>query len=266
MPLPDDVRPFHSIGEVLALLKEDNDDVTISKIRFLEAQGLIEPERTPSGYRRFYPRDLLRLRWVLRQQREHFLPLRVIKERLVTLSDDELERDLAAEPAPPRPVVLPEPSLFERTAAAAGDTPSPPKPRPRAKPKRKRSSPNVANVSIDVLAEAVGSSPAFINELVRYGLIAPRHLGSEQLFDGDAAHIAGLAAQFAEHGIDARHLRMYKMAVEREFGVFEQVLLPLLRDHDEAGRASALRKLNELLEMGDELRRALSEQSLRQLY
>src|SRR5438128_8455429 len=75
-------RPFLSIGEVLTLLKDEFPDVTISKIRFLESQGLLDPERTPSGYRKFYDNDVERLRWILRQQRENFLPLKVIKGRL----------------------------------------------------------------------------------------------------------------------------------------------------------------------------------------
>ena len=75
-------RSYLSIGDVLALLRQEFPDVTISKIRFLESQGLVNPERTPSGYRKFYEHDVERLRWVLRQQREHFLPLKVIKGRL----------------------------------------------------------------------------------------------------------------------------------------------------------------------------------------
>ncbi|MBW3626405.1 MAG: MerR family transcriptional regulator, partial [Actinobacteria bacterium] len=73
-----------SIGEMLELLKQEFPDVTISKIRFLESQGLLDPERTASGYRKFYPADIERLRWILRQQRENFLPLKVIKDRLET--------------------------------------------------------------------------------------------------------------------------------------------------------------------------------------
>src|SRR2546428_12363070 len=75
-------RTHLSIGEVLTLLRDEFPDVTISKIRFLESQGLLDPERTPSGYRKFYDDDIERLRWILRQQREHFLPLKVIKGRL----------------------------------------------------------------------------------------------------------------------------------------------------------------------------------------
>ena len=85
-------RAHLSIGEVLSLLREEFADITISKIRFLESQGLVDPERTPSGYRKFYEDDVERLRWILRQQREHFLPLKVIKGRLSEAdSDGELE-------------------------------------------------------------------------------------------------------------------------------------------------------------------------------
>ena len=88
-----------SIGEVLALLQEDFPDVTISKIRFLESQGLIDPERTPSGYRKFYEADIARLRWILTQQRENFLPLKVIKDRLAA-GEVDFSADLAPDAAP----------------------------------------------------------------------------------------------------------------------------------------------------------------------
>src|SRR5207342_2742770 len=84
-------RPHLSIGEVLSLLQDEFPDITISKIRFLESQGLLDPERTPSGYRKFYEPDIERLRWILHQQKENFLPLRVIKDRLAgEESDDHL--------------------------------------------------------------------------------------------------------------------------------------------------------------------------------
>ncbi|MDQ3293025.1 MAG: MerR family transcriptional regulator, partial [Actinomycetota bacterium] len=79
---PPTSRPHLSIGEVLSLLQQEFPDITISKIRFLESQGLLDPERTPSGYRKFYEPDIVRLRWILSQQRDHFLPLKVIKDRL----------------------------------------------------------------------------------------------------------------------------------------------------------------------------------------
>ncbi|MHB1583580.1 MAG: MerR family transcriptional regulator, partial [Acidimicrobiales bacterium] len=77
-------RTHLSIGDVLTLLRQEFPDVTISKIRFLESQGLVNPERSPSGYRKFYDHDVERLRWVLQQQREHFLPLKVIRDRLAS--------------------------------------------------------------------------------------------------------------------------------------------------------------------------------------
>src|SRR5271169_4428617 len=87
-------RTYLSIGDVLTLLRQEFPDVTISKIRFLESRGLLVPERTPSGYRKFYEPDVERLRWILRQQREHFLPLKVIKGRL----ENGMTESAAAQP------------------------------------------------------------------------------------------------------------------------------------------------------------------------
>ena len=109
-------RAYLSIGEVLALLKEEFPDVTISKIRFLESQGLLDPERTPSGYRKFYDTDVERLQWILRQQREHFLPLKVIKGRLRGGAEGA---DEAAEAPAPAPVA-------EWTDAAEPEVPAAP--------------------------------------------------------------------------------------------------------------------------------------------
>ena len=90
-------RTYLSIGDVLTLLREEFPDVTISKIRFLESQGLVNPERSPSGYRKFYDHDVERLRWVLRQQREHFLPLKVIRDRLAAEGDAALAGPVPAD-------------------------------------------------------------------------------------------------------------------------------------------------------------------------
>lgn len=266
-------RAHRSIGEVLALLKEEFSDVTISKIRFLEAQGLIDPERTPSGYRRFYPHDVARLRWVLRQQRENFLPLRVIKDRLQEMSDDEVARDLEATPAAAARVVLPEPTLFaDRTAPHPESTePSPGstarargKPeRPRAtksKQARKRANRNHEQHAPMVAAElsrTLDLSESFIDELERFGLITGTVVGNDTFFDGDAVQVARIAAAFASFGIDARHLRMYKMSVEREMSLFEQVLVPLMRDRDPQRAQQVDATLQELVDLGDELRDVL---------
>ena len=277
VPEPSIDRGHRSIGEVLGLLKEEFSDVTISKIRFLEAQGLIDPERTPSGYRRFYLHDVARLRWVLRQQRENFLPLKVIKERLQEMTDDDVATDLEATASGVSRVVLPEPTLFaDRTtalttgegaptatgAAAARATGKPERARgSRPKPTRKRADRTVVEKHAPMvaaeLAHSLDVSEAFVSELERFGLITGSAVGNDMFFDGDALQVTRVAAAFASYGIDARHLRMYKMSVEREMSVFEQVLVPLMRDRDPQRAQQVEATLHELVQLGDELREVL---------
>ena len=269
-------RGHRSIGEVLSLLKEEFADVTISKIRFLEAQGLIDPERTPSGYRRFYLHDVARLRWVLRQQRENFLPLKVIKERLQEMSDDDVATDLESVSSAAARVVLPEPTLFadrthatanatdagNATGAAAARAAKPDRARTtRPKPTRKRADRDLAEkhapMAAAELARSLDLSEAFVIELERYGLITGSLVGNDMFFDSDAVQVTRVAAAFASFGIDARHLRMYKMSVEREMSVFEQVLVPLMRDRDPQRAHQVEATLHELIQLGDELRDVL---------
>ena len=114
-------RSHLSIGEVLSLLQDDFPDVTISKIRFLESQGLLDPERTPSGYRKFYQGDIERLRWILRHQRDHFLPLKVMKDRL----EEAAAAGLVVPPdEPPAATKSGTPSLFEHSGEDAPDAPA----------------------------------------------------------------------------------------------------------------------------------------------
>ncbi|MBO0713892.1 MAG: MerR family DNA-binding transcriptional regulator, partial [Acidimicrobiales bacterium] len=142
-------RAYLSIGDVLSLLREEFPDVTISKIRFLESQGLLDPERTPSGYRKFYEDDVERLRWILRQQRENFLPLKVIRDRLGAesergASDEEVPSPRGPQPAPaltgrPSSVAGPEgarsgPEPSEAAVAPSNDRPGGPAPWPASPP------------------------------------------------------------------------------------------------------------------------------------
>ncbi|MDQ1359316.1 MAG: hypothetical protein QOG44_3689 [Acidimicrobiaceae bacterium] len=229
-------RAHLSIGEVLSLLREEFPDVTISKIRFLESQGLLDPERTPSGYRKFYEEDVERLRWILRQQRENFLPLKVIKGRLV----DHPEQPALVE-VPPE--VLPAaPEAPAATSIAPG--------------------PSGGNYTLDELAEATGLSEQAIDELARFGLIGSRDVGGTAYFDEEAATIAALAAGFAHHGVEARHLRMYKNAAERESALFEQIVMPLVKQRNPQARQHAATALEELGRLSSELRRALLRQAL----
>ena len=253
-----------SIGEVLAELREEFPDVTISKIRFLESQGLVEPERTPSGYRKFYPADLARLRWILHEQREHFLPLKVIKERLEELPPGS---DVpAADPGPgdatepAKPVTRPAggrrprrmPSLFAPTLPAddgADDNPADTRP---------------DGYRLAELAAMSGVDEAQLHSLEEFGLLAPAwEVDGTARYDSDAATIARVGAAFFGRGVEARHLRMYLTAAEREAALFAKVLMPYVRQRNPEARERLQEELIELASMGRQLRSALLRGAIR---
>jgi DNA-binding transcriptional MerR regulator len=382
-------RTYLSIGDVLTLLREEFPDVTISKIRFLESQGLVNPERSPSGYRKFFEHDVERLRWVLRQQREHFLPLKVIRDRLAdgdlddtgpdvangkpahagrqpaavaapaaaeeqpTKADEEAmariladaSRRTARMPEAPQPrrglqvvggaeVPVPvgaEPDR-ERVAASTGQesgsrvapasaggpsrtaTPSaaqktptggrgagngtsvsrpaaetaagprtgpvgaePPSPKgpaatgggagattPNPAP---ATSPGVvtgASLTREELCAASGLSTEAVAGLEGFGLIQPITVAGIQTYDEDALTLANLAAAFGVFGIEARHLRLYRNAVDREMGLIEQVVIPLLRQRNPESRQRAIEGAEQLAALGQSMRATLLRQALRQ--
>jgi DNA-binding transcriptional MerR regulator len=235
-------RAFMSIGEVLTLLKDEFPDVTISKIRFLESQGLLDPERTPSGYRKFYETDVERLRWILRQQREHFLPLKVIKGRLAGAVPEPDETP--AGPAEPRAAVR--------------------RPRVDADPDSNPLATGVsgANLTFGELASASGLEDDDLHELERYGILASRSVGGSAYYDEDALVVANLAAGFMKYGVEARHLRMYRNAGEREASFFEQVVMPMLKQRNPAAHTQAIETLGELARLGQAFRAAMLRQAL----
>ncbi|MGI9119693.1 MAG: MerR family transcriptional regulator [Acidimicrobiales bacterium] len=309
-----------SIGEILDLLKADFPDVTISKIRFLESQGLLDPERTASGYRKFYPADVDRLRWILRQQRENFLPLKVIKGRLEAEGDDAVRTASPAEPAQgsgngdprpgrasPGPAPPPaSPVVPPSQAAAPAEEPQPPSPAAPTASAPSASAPSAsaptnspadtspaggrpdetppdetpptpaggpeggtgldltsATFTRDELAKASGLSPADLAQLERHGLLVGSAVGRQLQYDGEALVVARLAAAFASHGVEPRHLRMYKNSAEREAGFYEQVVLPYMKQRNPGARRQALDTLNELCRLGEGLRNALLRRALR---
>ena len=377
-------RSHLSIGEVLSLLREEFPDVTISKIRFLESQGLVDPERTPSGYRKFYDHDVDRLRWILRQQREHFLPLKVIRGRLTDQGEevDELilvegdngrpdpaedeagemgavarpgSRPLAEaadlpgrEPAPvaaamsattspreddtgvPAPPAPPpsegQPDLQPAALAAAGSagtsrraaeaqrptearpstetSPSTPAPRSthvtpslfaEARPDPTRSgaptrsaapgrsvapasksggtarrgrqaAEDTESYSADELATAAGATSELVAELKQFGLVSPHAVvAGTPYFDECALAVTRAAAQFAGYGVEVRHLRAWRNAADREAGLFEQIVLPLLRQRNPQARQQAAETLNDLARLGGDLRSALLDQAIRDI-
>jgi DNA-binding transcriptional MerR regulator len=199
-----------SIGQVLAALKADFPEVSISKIRFLESEGLIAPERAPSGYRRYGEHDLERLRYVLAVQRDHYLPLKVIKDHLAQMDRGE---------TPP-----PAPSL-EATAATRSDpaTGADPRPAPATPPPPPK--PPVRMTRADLL-EASGLTDAALTELERTQIVQARR---GTYYGRDALTLAIAARRMAEYGIDGRHLRAFKMSADREVGLVEQAIAPHLR-------------------------------------
>lgn len=255
-------RAYLSIGEVLALLRPEFADLTISKIRFLESQGLLDPERTPSGYRKFYEPDVERLRWILRQQREQYLPLKVIKGRL-GVDDDET-------------VAAGEGDDADRAAVPVADGPAPPQmmptrtPAPAPVPSPVADAVNPLQVvhtgvsmTLEELSTACGLSPVELGELERYGLLAGRPVGGTVYFDEEALIVANLAAGFMRFGVEARHLRMYKTAAEREAGFFEQLVMPMLKQRNPRARRQAVDTLVELGKLGQGLRAAMLRQALK---
>ncbi|MBV9592186.1 MAG: MerR family transcriptional regulator, partial [Actinobacteria bacterium] len=176
-----------SIGEVLTQLRAEFSDITISKIRFLETEGLVSPERTPSGYRKFSPADIARLRYVLAQQRDNYLPLRVIKEQL-----DAIDRGLvpAGTAAMPRVAHL----------AVAVNAPTPDQFEP---------APATLRLSREELLNSTGLTPQQLSELQQFGLIAATASGH---YDDDALAVGKVVADLARFGIEGRHLRAFRTA------------------------------------------------------
>jgi DNA-binding transcriptional MerR regulator len=366
-------RSHLSIGEVLSLLQAEFPDVTISKIRFLESQGLVDPERTPSGYRKFYEGDIERLRWVLRQQRDSFLPLKVIKGRLRQVPDDDEydgtgadDQDGEEVPPPPaggqgagedflsrlrsagtaegeaagtglaparrapatwrrsvgpqvtgeagpgasgqlfdtgphfggyagggRPHQRPQHPAHEEAVAPAAEGAAQPAataarpdgpgrrratPAPRAAaPVHKHARTAAArrtetvvstgedHLVLDELVRAAGVEVETVRDLERYGLINARVIGGTAYYGPEAAVIASLAGAFARHGVEARHLRAYKSAAEREAGMVQQVIMPLIKQRNPQARRAAGEAAEELSQLGGELRAALLRSALAEL-
>lgn len=270
-------RPYLSIGEVLGLLLEEFPDVTISKIRFLESQGLIEPERTPSGYRKFYDDDVSRLRFILREQREHYLPLKVIKGRLVD-GDTETEPAWTTSADSPRGV---------RNVTVTAERPDPAShPSAAGKPARDTvsasttSAPTVASqgavardvtdalerpqmLSREELVALTGVDTDTLDQLEQFGLITVRRVAQQPRYDSTACDIAELATRFARLGIEVRHLRAWRVGADREVGLFEQRVAPLLRQRNPQAKVDVATLLDELVSLSGRLHTALVADAVR---
>jgi DNA-binding transcriptional MerR regulator len=212
-----------SIGEVLAHLRAEFPDTTISKLRFLEAEGLVDPQRTASGYRKYSWEDVNRLRFVLTAQRDQYLPLRVIREQL-----DQLEE------APARPTLV---------AVGAEDQP-----------------PENVRTSREDLVGRTGVSDELLTEMEKAGLVESRPPG---WYDADAVVIVEAIVGLSRYGLELRHLRAFRAGADREVGLFTQMLAPLVRQHDPAARARAAETARDLQALSQRLHAALVRTGLR---
>ena len=212
-----------SIGEVLSMLKKDFPDVSISKIRFLETEGLITPSRTASGYHRFDTHDVSRLRSILTLQRDQYLPLKVIKDQL----DTDLEQAGLAAPL----------------STGLG-----------VRPDDFRPGAGKVRLTRRELAEETALSEALIIALEKDGLVWTNATGH---YDEDAVQICMIAAKLSEFGVEARHLRSFRVVANRESGLVEQIATPYSQPRDRDAKARSQQTVRELASLFVQMHAAL---------
>jgi DNA-binding transcriptional MerR regulator len=234
----------HTIGEVLNRLKDEFDDVTISKIRFLEAEGLINPDRTDSGYRKFTDGDIERLRYILRAQRDRYLPLKVIREEL-----DRIDAGLDVDTTPPAPRPAEVDGVRRSEDAGGGE----------ADTLLDATAPDV-DLTFTDLAEASGLETHAIHALRDHGL-----LRGDGPYDGDDLTAIRIAAALMDAGLEPRHLRMYRQFADREVALYEQLVAPLIRQRNPDSRRAASEQAEVLVREGARLHRILLMRELRSL-
>jgi DNA-binding transcriptional MerR regulator len=213
-----------SIGEVINLLRDDFPDVSVSKIRFLESQGLIDPGRSDSGYRQFDSRDLARLRFILQQQRDHFLPLKVIKSKL---------------------------TLWERGEESV-----------ESRHPEPRHNDDSAPLGRDDVLKRSGLSSRQLDELVSAGVVRP--IGESDVFPVEAGVVALEAKRLMDQGLEARHLRSIRLSVDREADLLRQLTAPLMRAANSEARARARDVLELSAGSVQAMHRAMLEGELKQ--
>jgi DNA-binding transcriptional MerR regulator len=216
---------YLTIGAVCRRLQDEFPDISISKIRYLEDQGLLQPRRTRGGYRLFNDDDVERLQTILRLQRDEFLPLRVIREELSA---------------------------------------------PGAKDRQKRRRPTGLQsreeaLELDELCERAGVARELVRELEEYGLLAPRGSGAEKRYPESDVDVAAACAQLERIGIAPRHLRTFRLSVDRETALLEQLVAPALRSRNPERRAAGMQDLQKLAELSQELVQLLFWRDLRRI-
>lgn len=231
-------HPLMSIGEVLGQLRVEFPDVTISKLRFLETEGLVEPQRTSAGYRKYSWDDVARLRFVLTAQRDQYLPLRVIRDQLAEWDAP------AGAPGRQRPTLV--------AVGPGGEVPG------RGEQEPAESS-EVRLGRVELISRS-GIDESTLGELERLGVLVSDAAG---WFDADGLIIAKAVAGLAAYGLEPRHLRGYRTAADREVGLFAQLVAPLVRQSDPAARSRAAETARELVALSQQLHAALVRVGLR---
>lgn len=219
-----------TIGAVITLLQPEFPEITVSKLRFLEAEGLVEPQRTQTGYRRFSADDVARIRYILRAQRDRYLPLKVIREELATIVT------FAEEDTSPQQS-LPIDELHDALTDDAAET-----------------------LTRAQLRRMVACEPQLLDELATHGLLG------EEPYDQHDLTIARSAVKLVAHGLEVRHLRMFRQFNEREIDLIEQLLAPVLRHPHPERIAEAKTSATAILAVGDDLHHALRARALRTIF
>lgn len=227
-------RDFLTIGEVVQKLESSYPDLTISKVRFLEEEGLITPERTPGGYRMFRPQMIARLEAVLTLQRDHFFPLAVIKEKLAELDRGRVPAELQ------RPVTIP----GETPVALVGDEP----------------------IELEAVPSELDIPVSFVNELAEFGLITLVEGTRGASVDRADTALLGAAWDLRKYGVEPRHLRMYENFAEREAGLFSQILMPMYRHRTAESHQRLTEALTQLVDSTEALKACLLNRALSRVF
>ena len=225
-------RKALTIGAVCKILSREFEDISISKIRYLEDQKLLAPRRTPGGYRLYSQADVERLRTILRMQRDEFLPLRVIRQELAAGHD----RDEVGERRSPGPL----------RRAVTVDAP-------------------MARFSAEELIEQTGASEQLLAELDEYGIVQPERYDGRLVYDDTDLEIVRAAAELARYGVAGRNLRLFRTSADREAALLQQLFGPALRSGSQARRKEALESLESLAAVCTNLQHLLLVRDLRRL-
>ncbi len=217
-----------TIGTVVDRLRDEFPDISVSKLRYLEEQHLISPQRTKSGYRLFSQDDYRRLTRVLTMQRDEYLPLKVIRR--------ELERGGVGG--------APRQGLRKADLVPSGDE---------------------RQYTAEEVQSMTGADSSLLAELEEYELVKARQLSGVKRYSETDAGIIGAAAQLAQNGLRPKNLRLLKRAVDREVGLVESVLLPSLRAPRPERRRQALEEVEHILQATTQLRQLLLAKSIRRL-